>query len=55
MELTILMPRLNEALAFATCIREARAYLGKRSIAGEALVADIPSTYVGRRTERREA
>jgi hypothetical protein len=40
MELTILMPCLNEALTVETCIREARAYLEKRRIAGEGLVAD---------------
>ena len=40
MELTILMPCLNEALTVETCIRKARAYLDKRSIAGEVLVAD---------------
>jgi hypothetical protein len=40
MELTILMPCLNEAFTVETCIREARDYLEKRSIAGEGLVAD---------------
>ena len=44
MELTILMPCLNEALTVETCIRKARAYLDKRSIAGEVLVADNGST-----------
>src|SRR5260370_16894606 len=44
MELTILMPCLNEALTVETCIRKARAYLEKRSIAGEGLVADNGST-----------
>jgi glycosyltransferase involved in cell wall biosynthesis len=44
MELTILMPCLNEALTVETCIRKARAYLEKRSIAGEVLVADNGST-----------
>jgi glycosyltransferase involved in cell wall biosynthesis len=44
MELTILMPCLNEALTVETCIRKARAYLEKRSIAGEILVADNGST-----------
>src|ERR1700722_18694686 len=44
MELTILMPCLNEALTVETCIRKALAYLDKRSIAGEVLVADNGST-----------
>src|SRR6266436_4762217 len=44
MELTILMPCLNEALTVETCVRKARAYLEKRSIAGEVLVADNGST-----------
>jgi glycosyltransferase involved in cell wall biosynthesis len=44
MELTILMPCLNEALTVETCIRKARAYLEKRNIAGEILVADNGST-----------
>jgi Glycosyl transferase family 2 len=44
MELTILMPCLNEALTVETCIRKARAYLEKRSIAGEVLIADNGST-----------
>jgi glycosyltransferase involved in cell wall biosynthesis len=44
MELTILMPCLNEALTVETCIRKARAYLEKRNIAGEVLVADNGST-----------
>jgi glycosyltransferase involved in cell wall biosynthesis len=44
MELTILMPCLNEALTVETCIRKARDYLEKRNIAGEVLVADNGST-----------
>lgn len=40
MELTILMPCLNEALTVETCIRKARAYLESRKIVGEVLVAD---------------
>jgi glycosyltransferase involved in cell wall biosynthesis len=44
MELTILMPCLNEALTVETCIRKARAYLERRNIAGEVLVADNGST-----------
>jgi glycosyltransferase involved in cell wall biosynthesis len=44
MELTILMPCLNEALTVETCIRKARTYLDKRRISGEVLVADNGST-----------
>jgi len=44
MELTILMPCLNEALTVETCIRKARGYLDKRGIAGEVLIADNGST-----------
>jgi glycosyltransferase involved in cell wall biosynthesis len=44
MELTILMPCLDEALTVETCIQKARAYLQKRNIAGEILVADNGST-----------
>jgi glycosyltransferase involved in cell wall biosynthesis len=44
MELTILMPCLDEALTVETCIQKARAYLKGRGIAGEILVADNGST-----------
>ncbi len=44
MELTILMPCLDEALTVETCIQKARAYLKRRGIAGEILVADNGST-----------
>src|ERR1700679_984940 len=44
MELTILMPCLNEALTVETCIRKAQAYLEKHRIAGEVVVADNGST-----------
>ena len=44
MELTILMPCLDEALTIETCIRKARAYLKKRGIVGEILIADNGST-----------
>jgi glycosyltransferase involved in cell wall biosynthesis len=40
MELTILMPCLDEALTIETCIRKARAYLDRKGIEGEVLVAD---------------
>jgi glycosyltransferase involved in cell wall biosynthesis len=40
MELTILLPCLNEALTVESCVRKARTYLERRNIAGEVLVAD---------------
>ncbi len=43
-ELTILMPCLNEAETLATCIRKARAFLDRTGIAGEVLIADNGST-----------
>lgn len=43
-ELTILMPCLNEAETLATCIRKARAYLDESGINGEILIADNGST-----------
>ncbi len=44
MELTILMPCLNEALTVESCIRKARAYLDKHELNGEVLIADNGST-----------
>jgi glycosyltransferase involved in cell wall biosynthesis len=44
MELTILMPCLDEALTVQICIRKARDYLQSRGIAGEILIADNGST-----------
>jgi glycosyltransferase involved in cell wall biosynthesis len=44
MELTILMPCLNEALTVETCVRKAQSYLQQRHIAGEILLADNGST-----------
>src|SRR4029077_2991251 len=43
-ELTILMPCLNEAETLATCIRKAQQFLGASGISGEVLVADNGST-----------
>lgn len=43
-ELTILMPCLNEAETISTCVSKARSYLDRRGIAGEVLVADNGST-----------
>ena len=39
-ELTILMPCLNEAETLATCIAKALSYLDRSGIAGEVLIAD---------------
>ena len=44
MELTILMPCLNEAETLATCIRKARGFLAASGVDGEVLVADNGST-----------
>lgn len=44
MELTILMPCLNEAETVATCVAKARDFLKRAGIHGEVLVADNGST-----------
>lgn len=44
LELTILMPCLNEAETLATCIAKAQSFLARTGIAGEVLVADNGST-----------
>ncbi len=44
LELTILMPCLNEAETLAVCIGKARAFLDKSKISGEVLIADNGST-----------
>ena len=44
MELTILMPCLNEAETLETCIRKARTYLETSGVDGEILIADNGST-----------
>ncbi len=44
LDLTILMPCLNEALTLATCIRKAHAFLQTAGVAGEVLIADNGST-----------
>ena len=44
LELTILMPCLNEALTVEACVRKARGYLERSGIAGEVLIADNGST-----------
>lgn len=44
LELTILMPCLDEAETLAACIRKARAFLQRAGVEGEVLVADNGST-----------
>jgi len=44
LELTVLMPCLNEAETVATCVRKARGFLERTGIAGEVLVADNGSS-----------
>ena len=44
LELSILMPCLNEAETLGTCVRKALDYLARSGIAGEELVADNGST-----------
>jgi glycosyltransferase involved in cell wall biosynthesis len=43
-ELTILMPCLNEAETLATCIEKAKGFLARTGIKGEVLIADNGST-----------
>ena len=44
MELTVVMPCLNEAETVATCVRKAMGFLAASGISGEVLVADNGST-----------
>ncbi len=44
LELTILMPCLNEAETLAVCIRKAQGFLDRTGIAGEVVIADNGST-----------
>jgi glycosyltransferase involved in cell wall biosynthesis len=44
LELTILMPCLNEAETIEICVRKARSYIDSRKLRGEVLVADNGST-----------
>ena len=44
LELTILMPCLNEAETVSACVRKARAFLDRTGVVGEVLVADNGST-----------
>jgi hypothetical protein len=44
LELTILMPCLNEAETISVCVEKAQSYLARSRIAGEVLIADNGST-----------
>lgn len=44
MELTILMPCLNEEKTISTCIRKAQKFIEENNIEGEILIADNGST-----------
>ncbi len=44
LELSIVMPCLNEAATLTTCIEKARGYLAERGMSGEVIVADNGST-----------
>lgn len=44
MELSIVMPCLNEALTLPTCIKKAKRYLEESGVVGEVIVADNGST-----------
>lgn len=53
-ELTILMPCLNEAETLATCIRKARSFLDHYGVNGEVMVADNGSTDGSQQIARQE-
>ena len=44
LEVTVLMPCLNEAETLQTCIHKARACIDRLGLAGEVLIADNGST-----------
>ena len=44
LDLTILMPCLNEAETLATCIGKAKSFLARSGLSGEVLIADNGST-----------
>lgn len=52
-ELTVLMPCLNEARTVATCVQAARRFLAQSGVAGEVLVADNGSSDGSQELARR--
>jgi glycosyltransferase involved in cell wall biosynthesis len=52
LELTIVMPCLNEAETLAACITKARGYLDRSGVAGEVVIADNGSTDGSQRIAR---
>jgi glycosyltransferase involved in cell wall biosynthesis len=52
-ELSVIMPCLNEAETLETCIRKARHFLGRNGITGEIVVGDNGSTDGSREIARR--
>jgi glycosyltransferase involved in cell wall biosynthesis len=52
-ELTILMPCLNEAETLAVCIEKAQAFLSRSGVSGEVLIADNGSTDGSQEIARR--
>ena len=55
LELTILMPCLNEAETLGACIRKAQTFLDRTGVAGEVLVADDGSADKSRDIARQHA
>src|SRR4029079_6121110 len=52
-ELTILMPCLNEAETIETCIRKAKSFLNRSKVSGEILIADNVITDVSQEIAAR--
>ena len=52
LELSILMPCLNEAETIATCIRKAQTWMKRNQVAGEVIIADNGSTDGSQRIAR---
>src|SRR5688572_22824919 len=53
LELTVLMPCLNEAETLESCIRKAKSYLERSGVVGEILIADNGSTDGSQEIARR--